>query len=143
MMASPAPPERQPCLFEALPATEPRRRRPRARPTPFPEEETVATAMPVPSFAEAPPPPFWPSPPPIPVAVRVDAASLTRPDLCDLVRDLTEPSLGFLLVEAAREVKRRLVPDDPEESGLEAPPEPSPQLLRAIRSVVSELAEGE
>lgn len=136
MMASIAPPDRQHSLFEALPATEPRRR---ARPRPAPPPEDCAAApAPVPSFAEAPPNPFRQPPP---LAVRIDAASLTRPDLCDLVRDLAEPSLGFLLVEAAREVKRRLAPDDPEDS--EMPPEPNPQLLRAIRSTVTELAEGE
>ena len=136
MMAVTAPPDRQPCLFEALPATEPRRRRRRARPAAAAGEETPAAAA-VPTFAEPPPPPYRPPP----VAVKVDAASLSRPDLSDLVRDLAEPSLGFLLLEAAREAKRRLVPDDPEES--ELTPEPSPQLLRAIRSVVAELAEEE
>ena len=144
MMASIAPPDRQHSLFDALPATEPRRRRPRARP-PAAAEGAPPTPTPVPSFAESPPVPFWPAPPMAaqPVAVRIDAAALSRPDLCDLVRDLAEPSLGFLLVEAAREVKRRLVPEDPEESEADSPPEPSPQLLRAIRSVVTELAEGE
>ncbi len=136
MMASIAPPERQPSLFESLPATEPRRRRARSRPQPL--EETVVTTEP--ERAESPQTPFQ-TPPAPPVAMRLDAAALTRPDLCDLVRDLAEPSLGFLLVEAAREVKRRLVSDEPEES--DSPPEPNPQLLRAIRSTVTELAEGE
>ena len=146
MMASIAPPDRQHSLFEALPASEPRRRRARSRPAP-PFEADAAAPAPVPSFAEPPsapfPAPLPPLSPPLspPLPLRIDAASLTRPDLCDLVRDLAEPSLGFLLVEAAREVKRRLAPDDPEDQ--ETPPEPSPQLLRAIRSTVSELAEGE
>ncbi len=125
-----APPERQHSLFESLPTTEPRRRRVRSQPQP------VDPVLP-PCPSEAVPESFRPV---APVIMRLDAAALTRPDLSDLVRDLSEPNLGFLLVEAAREVKRRLIPDDREEYQDSAP---NPQLLRAVRSVIAELAENE
>ena len=133
MMVLPASPEPQPCLFGGLPSTEPRRRRPRAVVATEPSgPAAVASALPC-------PPPLPLRPPP--VSLRIDAAALGRPELCDLVRDLGEANLGVLLVEAAREARRRLQPDDADESGV--PTEPSPQLLRAVRCAVSELAEGE
>ena len=133
MMGLPVSPEPQPCLFGGLPSTEPRRRRSRAAAAT--EPTGPVTAEPV-----APAPLPLPLRPP-PVTLRIDAAALTRPELCDLVRDLGEANLGVLLVEAAREARRRLMPDDADESGVT--PEPSPLLLRAVRSAVSELAEGE
>ena len=140
MTGSSSPLERQPGLFESLPTTEPRRRRVRPRsPLANPETapEAAPAAEPVPSFAEPPQAPFRPL---APMAARVDVAALSRPDISDLVHELSEASLSFLLVEAAREAKRRLVLDDPE---AETAAEPSPQLLRAIRTVVAELAEEE
>ncbi|MEI6557003.1 MAG: hypothetical protein WCO00_01240 [Rhodospirillaceae bacterium] len=139
MMAAAAPPDRQACLFDALPATEPRRRR-RGRAQPPPEPEAATAGSPESAPTPLPPPPAIPARPAMPIMVRIDAAALSRPDLCDLVRDLGEPSLGFLLIEAAREAKRRLVPDDPE---FDEPAEPNPHLLRAIRAAVEELAESE
>ena len=95
MMGLPVSPEPQPCLFGGLPSTEPRRRRSRAAAAT--EPTGPVTAEPV-----APAPLPLPLRPP-PVTLRIDAAALTRPELCDLVRDLGEANLGVLLVEAARE----------------------------------------
>ena len=138
MTGSSIPLERQPGLFESLPTTEPRRRRARSR-SPLATPEVAPEAEPVPSFAEPPQAPFRPQ---APMAARVDVTALSRPDLSDLVHDLSEASLSFLLVEAAREVKRRLVTEDTE-TETETAAAPSLQLLRAIRTVVAELAEEE
>lgn len=116
--------DRQPSLFESLPTTPSRRR---SRPA------AVVAAE------DAPPPP-----PRIVIQVapaRVDVAALSNPDLDELVRALSEPSLAFLLIEAAREVKRRLSPDEEaseDEEGADSRA-PHPALPRAVRAVLSEL----
>ena len=123
MMAPATAPERQPCLFDGLPATAPRRRRARPAATPGTED--------------APPPRIV-----IQVApARVDVAALSNPDLSDLVRALEAPSLAFLLIEAAREVKRRLAPaDSGDEDEAECVGAPHPALPRDVRAVVADLA---
>jgi len=138
MMISAAVPDRQPSLFEALPATTPRRRR--GRPPAALTEAPTPESAPVPVLtAERESPVFVYAAP-----VRVDAAALTNPELGDLVRALGEPSLAYLLVEALREARNRLNPGDRFDEGEEGGGfEPSPALLRALRTVQAELAEGE
>lgn len=77
-----------------------------------------------------PPPPF-------------DPAALSNPELRALVQALPDQKLSHLLIEAARELKRRALPDrdptdsdDPEAEAVE----PNPVLLRAARQVVGELS---
>ncbi len=77
-----------------------------------------------------PPPPF-------------DPAALSNPELRALVQALPDQKLSHLLIEAARELKRRALPDgdptdsdDPEAEVVE----PNPVLLRAARQVVGELS---
>ncbi|HEY0833186.1 MAG TPA: hypothetical protein VGE72_04675, partial [Azospirillum sp.] len=93
-----------------------------------------------PAIFAAPPPP--PPPPPAPAAF--DPAALSNPEISALVRALPDLRLSHLLVEAARELKRRVEPpawDDGQEGGEEdGPREPNPSLLRAARLVVGEFA---
>ncbi len=74
-----------------------------------------------------PPPPF-------------DPAALSNPELRALVQALPDQKLSHLLIEAARELKRRALPDrDSDDPDAEAV-EPNPVLLRAARQVVGELS---
>ncbi len=150
MTASAPLPDRQACLFDTLPETEPRRRRGRQPPKPpvesteadvptaptTPTAPTAVTPLPViaPPSAEA----YRPTEP-----FRLDASALSHPDLSDLVTALTDSSLGFLLITVVHEAKRRLTPD--ETSDAEDPAstagKPNPQLLRALRTVMMELIE--
>lgn len=130
----------QPLLFDSLPETEPRRRPARrARATTVAEPiEVDAVREPVPR--PLPPPMLAPPPAPViaPAPAVLDPAALTAPELRALVQGLTDQRLAWLVVEAAREVKRRLVPDDPDDSGEAA--EPNPVLLRAARQTAGELS---
>jgi hypothetical protein len=80
---------------------------------------------------------------------RLDPATLSHPELSDLVAALNESSLGFLLVEVTQEVKRRLAPDPSEpdscedEDALSPQRRPHPQLIRALRTVLMELTEND
>ncbi|HYD68129.1 hypothetical protein [Azospirillum sp.] len=138
----------QPLLFDSLPETEGRsaRRRPRRARTAGVGAGTVAATVardvvqePVP----APPPAIFaaPPPPPRPPEPAVfDPAALSNAEISALVRALPDLRLSHLLVEAARELKRRVEPpawDDEEDAG---PREPNPSLLRAARLVVGEFA---
>jgi hypothetical protein len=143
---TPADAAAQPLLFDSLPETEGRSRR-RARRARAATAGTVAATVardvvrePVPApppaiFAAAPPPP-----PPPPAPAVFDPAALSNPEISALVRALPDLRLSHLLVEAARELKRRVEPpawDDDEEAG---PRDPNPSLLRAARLVVGEFA---
>ncbi|WP_245593505.1 hypothetical protein [Azospirillum halopraeferens] len=133
---------RQPLLFDCLPEAEPRSGRRRTR-----RAGTAAAAVAVDAVREAAPaapgplammrPP--PVPSPVPAREPFDPAALTNPELRALVQALPEARLAHLLVEAAREVKRRVVPDIPDEDA-EIPFEPDPALLRAARQAVGELS---
>lgn len=137
----------QPLLFDSLPETE-RRRRPARRARAATLAEPIAVdAVREPAPPPPPPPPPMlaqrptPTPVPAPAALdpaALDPAALTTPELRALVQGLTDQRLAWLVVEAAREVKRRLVPDDPDESGEAA--EPNPVLLRAARQTAGELS---
>lgn len=90
----------------------------------------------------APTLPLAPPAPPPPAAA-FDPAALTNPELRALVQALPDQRLGHLLVEAARELKRRVAPDS---GGMDAddpdagPVEPNPLLIRAARQAVGELS---
>jgi len=135
----------QPLLFDSLPETEGRsaRRRPRRARTVGTVAATVARDVvqepvpaPPPAIFAAPPPP----PPRPPEPAVFDPAALSNAEISALVRALPDLRLSHLLVEAARELKRRVEPpawDDEEDAG---PREPNPSLLRAARLVVGEFA---
>ncbi len=140
----------QPSLFESLPETE-RARKParRSRAT------TVAAPVAVDVVREDVPPPAptvppltlaLVPPPPVPMAPRADfdPAALTNAELRALVLALPDQKLAHLLIEAARELKRRAAPgawdEDGDGDGEEGPAEPNPLLLRAARQAVGELS---
>ncbi len=141
-------PIRQPCLFEALPTSEPRRRRNRRAPAPAPALDILAPDTSSPTTGPAPYPvptpptqPAWAEPP-----RRIDATALTHPDLSDLVSALSDPSLAFLLVTTIREARQRLTaqesdaPDDEEEA---IGHQPNPLLIRALRTALMDLTESD
>lgn len=108
-------------IREAVPAPLPESLRPVNRPT------TLAMSLvpPVP----LPPPAFEPE-------------ALTNPELRALVQAIPDQRLAFLLVEAARELRRRVAPDRDDEAEAEAGGAESanPALLRAARQAVGELS---
>lgn len=135
----------QPLLFDSLPETAPARRPARrSRATTVAEPIAVDSVRepaprPMPPLAAAPAPaPAAPAAAPIPAPAAFDPAALTNPELRALVQGLTDQRLAYLVTEAAREVKRRLVPEEPDESAEAA--EPNPVLLRAARQAVGELS---
>ncbi len=91
-------------------------------------------AFPTATLALAPPAPPPPPPP-------FDPAALSNPELRALVQAIPDVRLGYLLIETARELKRRALPESAQddESG-EPQAEPNPLLLRAARQVVGELS---
>ncbi|MFD1626745.1 hypothetical protein [Azospirillum griseum] len=73
-----------------------------------------------------PPPPF-------------DPATLSNAEARALIHALPDHKLSHLLLEAARELKRRALPDnDPDDPDTDA--SPNPALLRAARQVAAELS---
>lgn len=71
-----------------------------------------------------------------------DPAALSQAELRSMVSALPDHKLTFLLTEAARELKRRIMPDaaaDPTDPD-SAPAQPDPGLLRAAQSVMGELS---
>lgn len=97
----------------------------------------AASARPRAITASLPLAPPAPPPPPPPF----DAAALSNAELRALVQAIPDPRLSYLLIEAARELKRRAVPersDEDDSEGIIA--EPNPLLLRAARQVVGELS---
>lgn len=126
----------QPLLFDSLPETASRR-----RPARRSRAATLAEPIAVDAVREPAPRPVPPAvmtAPPAPTPAAFDPAALTVPELRALVQGLTDQRLAWLVVEAAREVKRRLVPEDPLETGEAA--EPNPALLRAARQAAGELS---
>ncbi len=146
----------QPLLFTDLPITERARkipRRPRsgsiaapiavdqlreARPAASATPLVVPMATHIPavtgSFNLVPPGP----PPPF------DPAALSNAEARALIHALPDHKLSHLLIEAARELKRRAMPDtdpdDPAPNDSDADASPNPALLRAARQVVAELS---
>lgn len=134
----------QPLLFDSLPETE-RARKPARRS----RAGTVAAPMAVDVVREDVPPPAPPPmtlalvpPPPVPMAPRpdFDPAALTNAELRALAQALPDQKLAHLLIETARELKRRAAPGAWEEEGEDGPSEPNPLLLRAARQAVGELS---
>lgn len=131
----------QPLLFDSLPETERTRKPRRSRAASMAEQVAVDVVR------EAVPPPPAPIPmalvPPAPEVAPVtqfDPAALTLPELRALVQALPDLRLSHLLIEAARELKRRVAPDSWEEDAESGPFEPNPALLRSARQVVGELS---
>ncbi|WP_372397324.1 hypothetical protein ABMY26_25155 [Azospirillum sp. HJ39] len=138
-------------LFDDLPETEPTRkpRRPRAAGTAAVMAAQVAVDMvrgaaplpkPLASVAAATLPLAPPAPPPPPPAF--DPAALSNAEMRALVQALPDQRLAHLLIEAARELKHRAMPDrsDPDGEYDDMPQQPSPALLRAARQVVGDLS---
>ena len=139
-------------LFDDLPETEPARKPRRSRTAGAAATmaaqvavDVVREAAPVPRAAVlaagvATLPLAPPAPPPPPPAF--DPAALSNPELRALVQALPDQRLAHLLIEAARELKRRAVPDrdDPDGDDGDTPQEPNPALLRAARQAVGELS---
>lgn len=86
--------------------------------------------------ADAPPPIIIYAPPPEPVAF--DPAALSNAEIRAMLEALPDARLAFLLGEAARELKRRVLPPVGGES--EPPPAPNPALLRAAATAAAELS---
>lgn len=80
-----------------------------------------------------------PLPVPRPVPEPFAPEAMTNPELRALVQALPDLRLSYLVVEAARELKRRVAPDREDEDAGE-PSEPNPSLLRAARLAVGELS---
>ncbi|CAO3449057.1 hypothetical protein [Azospirillum argentinense] len=141
----------QPLLFDSLPETERARkpaRRSRATTVAAPVAVDVVRED-VPSPSSAPPPMTLAlvPPPPVPMAPRADfdPAALTNAELRALAQALPDHKLAHLLIEAARELKRRATPEAAsgaweEDEGEGGPSEPNPLLLRAARQAVGELS---
>ncbi|AWJ88802.1 hypothetical protein Sp245p_02895 [Azospirillum baldaniorum] len=140
----------QPLLFDSLPETE-RARKPARRS----RASTVAAPVAVDVLREDVPSPSVPPPmtlalvppPPVPMAPRADfdPAALTNAELRALAQALPDHKLAHLLIEAARELKRRAAPGAAsgaweEDEGEDGPSEPNPLLLRAARQAVGELS---
>ena len=131
----------QPLLFDSLPETEKARKPRRSRAT------TIAEPVAVDVVREAVPPPpaaipmvLVPPAPEVAPVTQFDPAALTNPELRTLVQALPDLRLSHLLIEAARELKRRVAPDSWEEDAESGPFEPNPALLRAARQAVGELS---
>lgn len=142
-------------LFDDLPESEPVRKPRRARASATgAAPSTMAAQVAVDMVREAAPLPraaamaatvatlplASPAPPPPPPAF--DPAALSNAELRALVQALPDQRLAHLLIEAARELKRRAVPDSGDTDGEdgEGATEPNPALLRAARQAVGELS---
>ncbi|OYD82644.1 hypothetical protein [Azospirillum brasilense] len=143
----------QPLLFDSLPETERARkpaRRSRATTVAAPVAvDVVREDVPSPSALSTPAPMTLAlvPPPPVPMAPRADfdPAALTNAELRALAQALPDQKLAHLLIEAARELKRRAAPGAgagawEEEEGEGGLSEPNPLLLRAARQAVGELS---
>ncbi len=139
-------------LFDDLPETARARktaRRSRATSIAAPVVvDVVREALPASSSPTRPPPvlaclplrPPEPPPPPPPF----DPAALSNPELRALVQAVPDGRLAYLLIEAARELKRRAMPEradtDGDGDGDMDGSAPNPLLLRAARQAVGELS---
>lgn len=133
--AEPPPPRLQPSLFADLPETA------RARPL---RRARSAAAPPCAALAEppapAPPPLFIPSPA---LPAPPDPAEMSQAELRALTAALPDAKLAFLLLESARETRRRVAPSAVDldfEAGDTPPAEPNPALLRAAATAAGELS---
>ncbi|MBP2300091.1 hypothetical protein [Azospirillum picis] len=136
-------------LFDDLPETAPTRKPARrsrassiAAPVAVDMVHEAVPPRPDPGVVPLPLAPPAPLPPPAPPPA-FDPAALSNPELRALVQALPDQRLAHLLIEAARELKRRAAPagedgDGGEEDGDAR--EPNPALLRAARQAVGELS---
>lgn len=132
--AEPPPSRLQPSLFADLPETA-RRRPPRRSRAPLADDgrdhpsAAPDDGSPIVQFIPAPPPP--------------DPAEMSQAELRALAAALPDAKLAFLLLESARETRRRVSPSvvdldfDPAEG---SSPEPNPALLRAAATAAGELS---
>lgn len=86
--------------------------------------------------SDAPPPVIIYAPPPEPPVF--DPAALSNAEIRAMLEVLPDTRLAFLLGEAVRELKRRVLP--PAGSEAETPPAPNPALLRAATAAAAELS---
>jgi hypothetical protein len=82
-----------------------------------------------------PPPPAFPRPEPAAFA----PAALSHAELRALLEALPDSKLAFVLLEAARDIKRRVMPAEADFDG-DTPPEPNLALLRAAAAAAAELS---
>lgn len=136
-------------LFDDLPETEPTRKPRRSRAGTIaapvtvdmvreaaPQPRTAAAGMAALPLAPPAPPPPAPPPP------AFEPAALSNAELRALIQALPDQRLAHLLIEAARELKRRAMPDrgEDESDSDDSPQGPNPVLLRAVQQVVGELS---
>lgn len=83
------------------------------------------------------------APPPVIAAVVEPAAfspaALSHAELRALLEALPDSKLAFVLLEAARDIKRRVMPTQADFDG-DLPPDPNPALLRAAAAAAAELS---
>jgi hypothetical protein len=82
-----------------------------------------------------PPPPAFPRSEPAEFA----PAALSHAELRALLEALPDSKLAFVLLEAARDIKRRAMPAEADFDG-DTPPEPNLALLRAAAAAAAELS---
>lgn len=135
--AEPPPSRLQPSLFADLPETARRRQPRRGRIAPPDDDRENAAAS---LDNDRPTIQFLPAPPP-------DPAETSQAELRALVAALPDAKLAFLLLESARETRRRVAPSivdldfDPAAGQADgAAPEPNPALLRAAATAAGELS---
>ncbi|HRQ80067.1 MAG TPA: hypothetical protein PKZ97_03025 [Azospirillaceae bacterium] len=134
--AEPPPSRLQHSLFADLPETA-RRRPPRRSRAPLSDDEREHA--PAALDNERPKIQFIPAPPPPPP----DPAEMSQAELRALVAALPDAKLAFLLLESARETRRRVAPavvDLDFDAADGTPPEPNPALLRAAATAAGELS---
>jgi hypothetical protein len=128
------PPRLQPLLFAELPQSlsEKTLRRQKTAKRRNDDENVVA---PVADDFLPPPHPVFPKPEPAEFA----PAALSHAELRALLEALPDSKLAFVLLEAARDIKRRVMPAEADFDG-DTPPEPNPALLRAAAAAAAELS---
>lgn len=127
------PPRLQPLLFAELPQSlsEKALRRQKTAKRRSEDENVLAPV----ADDLLPPPPAFPRPEPAEFA----PAALSHAELRALLEALPDSKLAFVLLEAARDIKRRLVPVETDfDDGV--PPEPNLALLRAATAAAAELS---
>ena len=129
----PQPPRMQPLLFSELPESIDGKRRRRAGRRRVEEGDAAAAALVANEIAKQ-----FVAPPPSPA--EFEPAALSHAELRALLEALPDSKLAFLLLEAARDVKRRVVAPGDIDMESDAPPDPNPALLRAAAAAAAELS---
>jgi hypothetical protein len=125
------PPRLQPLLFTELPQSlsEKTLRRQKAGKRRSNDENVVAPIT----------DDFLPPPPQKTEAAEFTPAALSHAELRALLEALPDSKLAFVLLEAARDIKRRVMPAEADFDG-DVPPEPNLALLRAAAAAAAELS---